>query len=408
MINSLHLSNFQSHEDTLIEFDPGVNVVIGPSRSGKTSVLRGLKWVRYNKPAGMAFNSYWNRDKKKAPIEMFKASVIIGDKEITRGRDSTWNGYEVEANETYSAVGQDVPEQIEDLFNMTEVNIQSQFDTPFLLSESNAEIARFLNKTIKLDKIDQVLSKAELERRRLNKDIKEKTESISSLTEQLEDMSWVDDVEKLMISAERRSERLEGKREEILELKDLKESIINMEREVFSLSFDYDGTLKKISKAKSIEEKIISLQGVKENLDHAIENIVVLEAQIAACPENIGEALSLIKDAEKLDAKIEKTISAEFEMTQLVTSVKGQLENLHKLPENLDMLSESVKKTEIFMHNIQLNIEKSSVLRRLIEPIKEMREVINGSIKEIENISKELPESCPTCGNPLGRGGCID
>ena len=50
MIKSIHVVGFQSHADSTIEFDPGVNVLIGQSDSGKTAVVRALDWALNNRP----------------------------------------------------------------------------------------------------------------------------------------------------------------------------------------------------------------------------------------------------------------------------------------------------------------------------------------------------------------------
>jgi exonuclease SbcC len=64
MIDSLSIQNFQSHEKTELEFDEGINIIIGQSDSGKSAILRALNWVVNNKPNGEAFKSNWGGDTK--------------------------------------------------------------------------------------------------------------------------------------------------------------------------------------------------------------------------------------------------------------------------------------------------------------------------------------------------------
>jgi DNA replication and repair protein RecF len=42
MISSLRLQNFRSYSDSSFEFDPGVNIVVGPNASGKTNLLEAI------------------------------------------------------------------------------------------------------------------------------------------------------------------------------------------------------------------------------------------------------------------------------------------------------------------------------------------------------------------------------
>ena len=45
-VNSLRLAGFKSFADpTILEFEPGVNVIVGPNGSGKSNIADGLAWV---------------------------------------------------------------------------------------------------------------------------------------------------------------------------------------------------------------------------------------------------------------------------------------------------------------------------------------------------------------------------
>ena len=118
MINSLTISNFQSHKKTGLEFDKGINVIIGPSDSGKTAILRALNWVVNNKPAGDAFRSNWGGDTRaqlqiedinKSQIQRYKGgkgNLYLWDEKASTILTSQFNSF-----------GQDVPEEIKELLN---------------------------------------------------------------------------------------------------------------------------------------------------------------------------------------------------------------------------------------------------------------------------------------------------
>src|SRR3989344_4461324 len=42
MINSLRLQNFRSYKDESLEFEKGVNIIVGPNASGKTNLLEAI------------------------------------------------------------------------------------------------------------------------------------------------------------------------------------------------------------------------------------------------------------------------------------------------------------------------------------------------------------------------------
>jgi predicted ATP-dependent endonuclease of OLD family len=47
-LKTLQLWNFQSHEATLINFDPHFNCIIGPSNVGKTAIFNALAFLFLN------------------------------------------------------------------------------------------------------------------------------------------------------------------------------------------------------------------------------------------------------------------------------------------------------------------------------------------------------------------------
>lgn len=52
IINAVHLKNFKSHEDTRIDFGPGINVILGDNGAGKTSILEAVSFALFKDYAG--------------------------------------------------------------------------------------------------------------------------------------------------------------------------------------------------------------------------------------------------------------------------------------------------------------------------------------------------------------------
>ena len=62
MIDKIKIQNYQSHENTELELSPGINVIIGETDRGKTSILRALNWMFSNRPLGEGFKCDKNID----------------------------------------------------------------------------------------------------------------------------------------------------------------------------------------------------------------------------------------------------------------------------------------------------------------------------------------------------------
>ena len=145
MIKKLILNNFQSHTNSELEFSDGINAVVGESDSGKSSIIRIIEWIRTNKPKGINFIKEGSNN-VLGQLETENAIII-------RERTSKNTGSYKINNEEYSVMGNDVPEEITTLLNLSDINIQTQLNNHFLILNPSGQIAQYLNNITKLDKL---------------------------------------------------------------------------------------------------------------------------------------------------------------------------------------------------------------------------------------------------------------
>ena len=208
MISKIELKNIQSHKDTTIELDPGINIIVGSSNNGKSTIMRAINWVTYNRPLGIdTLASHWILDKKGNLKDTMSASIFTDDgHSVTRKRTKDENQYIINNGEEESelnVVKSDVPDEVTDILELSDVNIQKQMDSPFLLSETNGEVAKYFNKLVRLDIIDKVLSNAESKKRKLKSEIEHDESFLELKKKQHEEYNWFDSVEKLISKYER-------------------------------------------------------------------------------------------------------------------------------------------------------------------------------------------------------------
>lgn len=149
MINLLEVHYFQSWKFASFMFSPGVNVIKGPSHSGKSSIIRAIKWAVQNKPRGDSFRSHF-ADKK----DDTKVVIDFNDNYVVRGKGRTNNYYTIN-EDTFEAMRADVPEEIQQIFGMNDLNIQSQHDPYFLIQDTPGAVAKKLNELLGLEIIDE-------------------------------------------------------------------------------------------------------------------------------------------------------------------------------------------------------------------------------------------------------------
>ena len=125
MISSLQITNFQSHEETTLELHEGVNAIVGATDSGKSSIIRAATLLIKNRPSGDAFRSEWGGETK------IKFTLPNGDFIArTKGKENTYSIGTKAVGETdvFSAMKTDVPEEIEHILNIQDINFQFQHD----------------------------------------------------------------------------------------------------------------------------------------------------------------------------------------------------------------------------------------------------------------------------------------
>ena len=344
MLKSMHLSNFQSHKASHLEFDPGVNVIIGPSDSGKTAIIRALRWLVWNRPSGDAFRSTWGGDTK--------ASILIENCLIGRGKGKQEEYFLEDTN--FKAFGKEVPEEITKALNLNDVNLQSQLDSPFLLSNSPGEVAKHFNRVAHLDQIDEGLSKVQKWIREIDQDISSSEKQVIGFTEDLEKFEHL---EKFEVEVE----VLEGMESELIHQ-------ANNKRALEKLCIDLVAIQALIEEQEKITEA-----------GPLVDSILDLYAEKIFINTDKRELEGLIQEVEEVEKDLENE-SKILGTEKLVTSVVSLFADLVLVRYNCEVLQKLVKRIE-YTTEEQITAENSS---------KRLQTEFNAV----------FPKTCPLCGNP--------
>lgn len=343
MIDSISIQNFQSHKDSKLEFSPGVNAIIGPSDSGKTAIIRALRWLVWNRPQGDAFRSSWGGDTQ--------VSLTLDGSVIERHKSKTKNGYILNGSE-YEAIGTEVPDEIKTVLNLNEINLQSQLDRPFLLDSSPGEVAKHFNKVAHLDIIDKSSQVVQKWIRSIDQDIAAGRQNLAELRHQLERYAYLEELENEIASLEKLDKSRQIHIENSRALQQLIENIVQTEGE--------------LAKNEAIAEG-----------EQLVNQVLDLTKRRNEMQEKIDELKRLIQQIDSIDNQIQQY---------------GEYEELEKTV--LDILPLYRQRDKI--------IEGKNNLKRLTEEIVST----NGKLKDIEAVLKQrqiefeknFPDVCPLCG----------
>src|SRR5574343_413121 len=178
MIKTIRVFGFQSHASTVINLSPGVNYVIGPSDSGKSAVIRALRWLWINRPLGSTFvSSFSEKGECLVSVETDTFSII-------RSQTKSKNVYQINDQE-YKSFGQNPPQEVLDLLGWDIVNVQNQREQGFLLSATPGKVSVYLNSLVGLDVVDSAVKKITSSIRALSAQEKAKKEQVIELEDRL-------------------------------------------------------------------------------------------------------------------------------------------------------------------------------------------------------------------------------
>ena len=321
MFTKIEIKNFQSHKNTVIDFDKGINSLCGESDNGKSAVIRAIKWLVENRPLGTdKLNSNWNKDFK----EDMSVKIYTDKGWVQRIRNKKRNGYTICIGEEepveLSAVGTDVPSEVSKFLNLSDINFQYQFDSPYLISMSAGDASKYLNNIIHLDSIDSIMTVAEGNKRSLNSEQKIVDKDISDLERELKNTEWVEEAETLYKRVQAYNKKLET--QEVIKI-DLSGDINSFNslkiydlskqkklvEEIESIIIPDTIELKReIESYKTAENRSINLSKQKKLVEE-IESIIIpdiseLQKEISDY-KTISERILILKDeSEKLKGQL--------------------------------------------------------------------------------------------------------
>lgn len=283
MLKKLKLKNFQTHKNMEIEFDE-ITTIIGKSASGKTAVLRALNLIFNNKPSGIRYITH-GEETARVTLEV-DGSVII------RKRSKNLNKFFLDKKE-YTAFGNDVPVDIKNLLNISELNIQKQLDSPLWFNLSPGEISKKLNLIVNLEEIDESLSFISTEVRKVGSELIICEDRIIEAERKIKEFDWSESAFNKFKKLEEEEKEIEKLKKEFEELENFKSQIISKQvKTIKIINFkNTDILVKEVEKLKTelkslnyLYENIIELQKDQHSIQNELKELESKLATVKRCP----------------------------------------------------------------------------------------------------------------------------
>lgn len=266
-LKTVILENFQSHKYTSIDFNRGLNVILGPSDSGKSAIIRGIKWALYNEPSG----DYFIREgEREASVTL----IFSDNSKVQRLRSKSKNSYilykkngeEVRLDGFGISVPEEIIEEIGikkirlDSEESNSINLGEQLEGPFLLSEKNSTRAGAIGRLIGVNVIDDALKDTLKDTRNISIKKRDTEERILKIENELKGYEYLGELEN-------RLKKVEGLRDTILKKVEKRDALIKCSRKYKEINENLYQINNQLNRLKGIDDMDPLIQNLEKYID---------------------------------------------------------------------------------------------------------------------------------------------
>jgi exonuclease SbcC len=420
-IESVTLKNILSHIKTTVNFDSKMNIIVGEGNSGKSTILKAIRWVVEDAPKG---DILLRTGKSSMGVSLSLSNGFTIQKLKTKGKGSKYIIYDTKTKNKINEFEKfkQLPMEISTVTQMPIVqltpsykkclNISSQFDGPFLLSLSSNEKAAAIGRLIGIEPVDRSIKNIKLQNDNKKKEVKRLDTEIKEDKEILKnDFLFLDKTKEYIKEHFLQIKELEEKELKYNELNDLLTKKIRLKKKyeeykkasksIPNLNF----SSKLLDKLKDLNNNKIELEKLINKRNKVNESLKTLEKelksipnlnqvskelkQLITCSHKYEKVLELIKKKEKLNAK-------KFDLALL--KLNNKTKKSRKL---LGVLEEKAQQFLLLNKHLNQYNDSLEILNSYENKLKDTTEAKRNQKIKFKKFIDDIGGICPVCSQPL-------
>ena len=287
LFKTLHLVNYQAHKDTTVDFTSGLNIIIGESDMGKSSILRALRKLVRDIPAG---KDHINEDATSMKISLMVVDDTGQEYTIIRQITPSKNLYYLNKQE-FGGFGREIPEEIQNTLEMFLIELENsekidlhfsdQHDTPFMVARGSAGIrSKLLGRIAGLHTLDRGIVA-------VNKDIRVGNSALKTKSMDRDELQEKVDRSRDTSTDHKLHEACKVQLQEIIEELNKLTKLQDLQKRFFNIVDDGKKTKKSLDNLPDIDVDFHAVRGNIQKLSKLQEFYTVLnsiDTQIASLP----------------------------------------------------------------------------------------------------------------------------
>jgi DNA repair protein SbcC/Rad50 len=342
-ISKVEITNFQSHEHSVMELTPGINLFTGTSNAGKSAINRAIYWALSNKPRG----DYFIRHGK----DSVRVKLIYDDgSELIRYRGADKNFVKIKhANgktESYTKFGAEYPEPVKKFLSIPRENdilgniyYSDQMSPLFLVDLPTADLPRAIGYLAGSDVMESASKSMMQESRQVKRDIDKIQSEIKKTENELKKYSQLDEKLLCLEKCKKMQSGIQGliaNQEYIQELDTRRKNTVNKINELKVCIYKLNDLLKYASEINMAKEKyairaeMLSMVDSSSNIHTVIDNVQAKIGKLNAFFKSYQKRnLKDLKNKLELTKKFEQIYSEYVSRTKSIQTIQEHLKNIN-------------------------------------------------------------------------------
>ncbi|ADB57136.1 DNA double-strand break repair ATPase Rad50 [Archaeoglobus profundus] len=442
LIKYVEIENFKSHRSSRVEFDRGVNLIVGRNGAGKTSILEAIAVALYGvkhgvKPSGVKKDDLIRDSASRYEIRL---GFDFNGRDCLIVRSSDGNSY-LRCDKLLEG-DERIREWVERNVAPSHVWLnaiyvrQGEIDEIVKDDERREKIIKRITQIEDYERawenLGKVIKHFKEEKSRLEKEIKAESDvenRIKEVKEELEakkrelDKKMIElrDVEEKLAEAEAEKERVEKLREKFEELNREKESIEKhagkIEERIRGLRERRNGLKKEIEELKSRVRRLEEIRGyaekyieLREEYEKTLKVERELKETLARLESERNGVIRLLSDLENKKKRLNELKGKLEEVEKRKSEIEGKALKYEEIKVKLERLRE-LEKTCRPLEEIERELEEVERAKLKLKDVeKDERNLLDMKarleseierLKEALNALKSAKGVCPTCGRLL-------